>query len=172
MIATDYCEACGLEGQRSQNAGPAQRVRVTCKRCGTFEWEPIAAFMARPVTSGRRVRLSAFVREQNAAGITPLLRPEVIRQVERRPLPRLQDRALRALSAMVREVDMNYPRRSLSLICCAFMPNRTVRTTRTYLCFSKSWDAYTLGFDPGIRAAGYRKTAWRIWAGCPRFSLT
>ena len=98
---TDFCEVCGLQGQQSQNAG--QHVRVTCQRCGTFEWEP-GAPQAMPVTNSRRVKLSAFVREQNTAGITPFLHAEMVRQVERQAMPRLRDRALRALAAMVQEV--------------------------------------------------------------------
>jgi hypothetical protein len=44
------------------------------------------------------------VREQNAVGIDPLLRAELIQEVERRARPRLRDRALRALAAMIQEV--------------------------------------------------------------------
>jgi len=50
------------------------------------------------------VRLSAFIRDQNAAGIEPHLTSEFVAQVERIPLPRLRERAFRALVAMVGEV--------------------------------------------------------------------
>jgi hypothetical protein len=101
-MATDYCEICRLEDQQSENAGP-NRVRVVCKRCGTYEWEPPAA-ATRSITGAGRVKLAAFVREENAVGIAPFLALPIIQQVEQRPLPRLRDRALRALAAMVEEV--------------------------------------------------------------------
>jgi hypothetical protein len=100
-VAFDECEICRLPDQTSENAGP-QRLRVTCERCGTFEWEPHVPRLT-PETSSRQVMLSAFVREQNAVGITPFLQAGVVHQVERRRRPRLRDRALRALAAMVQE---------------------------------------------------------------------
>jgi len=203
-MATDCCEVCGLEDQQSENAGP-NRVRVTCARCGTFEWEPIAA-TARPVTDAGRVKLSAFVREQNAAGIAPLLVPTVLQQVDARPLPRLRDRALRALAAMVEEVGydpnstysfsqtlrihaVSYSKdqeqlhvllqilESDGLVNVNGMMGDAVRITAAGLLQAEELsqpggaylqgfvamsfdpvmnDAYTSGFDPGIRGAGYR----------------
>jgi len=203
-MATDYCEICLLEDQPSESAG-GQRVRVTCKRCGTFEWEPFAS-MATPVTDGRRVRLSAFVREQNAVGIVPFLHAALIQRVERQALPRLRDRALRALAVMVQEVGydlsstfpitdmlrvyaMSYSadESELSvlleilegdgLIQTAGAIPTTVRLTPAGLIQAEDLsqlggaylqgfvamsfdptmnDAYTGGFDPGIRGAGYR----------------
>jgi hypothetical protein len=102
-MATDHCEICGLADQKSDNAGSPNRVRVTCARCGTFEWEPPAT-VPKPATEAGKIKLSAFVREQNGAGIVPFLAPLVLQQVERRPIPRLRDRALRALAAMVDEI--------------------------------------------------------------------
>jgi hypothetical protein len=101
-MVSDYCEVCGLQDQQSNNAGH-KRVRVTCVRCGTFEWEP-GAPKPTPVPIDRQVKLSAFVREQNAVGVVPFLQADLIQQVERRARPRLRDRALRALAAIVQEV--------------------------------------------------------------------
>jgi hypothetical protein len=101
-MATDSCKICELQGQQSDNAGH-DRIRIICNRCGTFEWAPLAS-RSSPATTGARVKLSAFVREQNAAGIVPFFGAELIRQVDQRALPRLRDRAQRALAAMVQEV--------------------------------------------------------------------
>jgi hypothetical protein len=98
----DYCEVCKLMGQKSAHAGP-RGVRVTCKRCGTFTWNPLV-FHPSPETREQQVRLSAFIQDQNAAGIEPHLTAELVKQVERIPIPRLRERSLRALAAMVGEV--------------------------------------------------------------------
>ena len=97
---TDQCVVCGLANQQSENADFPNHVSVTCERCGNFKWEP-ATTVVRPVTDAGRVKLPAFIREQNAAGSVPFLTPLVLRQVEQRRIPRLRDRALRALAAMV-----------------------------------------------------------------------
>ena len=99
-MPVDYCQVCKRPDQESENAG-GNRVRVRCQRCGTFEWEPL---QFTPPAKGDWVKLSAFVRDQNAAGIVPLLQADLIQQVESRPLPRLIDRAYRALTAMFRAV--------------------------------------------------------------------
>lgn len=97
-----YCEVCGQSGQHSENAG-AERVRVTCERCGTFEWQPFAQKWT-PLTDDQRVNLSALIREQNAVGIFPFLQAEAIQQIVRKSRPRLRERALLALAAIVQEV--------------------------------------------------------------------
>jgi hypothetical protein len=203
-MATDRCEVCGLNDQQSDNAGSFHRVRVVCTRCGTFEWEP--ATTVGPVTDAGRVKISAFVREQNAAGVVPILMPSVLLQVEQRPLPRLRDRALRALAAMVEEVGydsnstysfsqtlrihaLSYCKDQEQLLVLLQilaadglvdvqgMMGDAVRITPMGLLqaeelsqpggaylqgfvamsFDPSMnDAYTSGFDPGIRGAGYR----------------
>ena len=99
----DFCEVCKLMGQRSTHAGPVG-IRVTCKRCGTFTWNPLLFMLPTTETKELQVTLSAFIQEQNAAGIVPHLTEDLIRQVERTPIPRLRERALRALAAMAEEV--------------------------------------------------------------------
>jgi hypothetical protein len=206
--STDYCEVCGLPDQQSQNAG-SDRVRVTCERCGTFEWRPPAQPWT-PMTGDQKVNLSAFIREQNAVGIVPFLQAEGIQQIVRRKRPRLRDRALLALAAIVQEVgyelhktvtfsntfqiqavSYSADQKELSLllgilqddghIVVSGAGSDTVRMTPAGLIqaeelsqsgaqslqgfvamsFDSSMnDAYTFGFDEGIRAAGYR--AFRI----------
>jgi hypothetical protein len=203
-VPKEFCQVCSLQDQQSDNAGPG-RLRFTCARCGDFEWEPSAPTPT-PITSGRQVKLSAFVREQNAVGIISLLRAELIQEIERRALPRLRDRALRALAVIVQEVGYDlYSTFSISeklrIHAVSYSANdeelsvlleilegdglikaegaipTTVRLTPAGLIqaeelsqpgaaylqgfvamsFDPSMnDAYTLGFDPGITAAGYR----------------
>ena len=203
-MATDYCEVCGLQDQQSDGAGHG-RVRVTCERCGTFEWAP-GAPKPMPVTNGRLVKLSAFVREQNSVDIIPFLGAELIQQVERRPCPRLRDRALRALAAIVQDVGYDIQNEiliseKLWIYAVSYSTNeeefsllleilegdgliKTESLIPTKICLTPAGliqaeelsqrgaaylqgfvamsfdlsmnDAYTLGFDPGIRAAGYR----------------
>src|SRR5277367_1296076 len=98
----DACFICGLENQKSENAGKFAQVRVDCERCGTFVWEASDALarLGQPKTNDEKVNLSAVVREQNAVGITPLVTAELMELVKRRPRPRLRDRAMRALARL------------------------------------------------------------------------
>ena len=150
--------------------------------------------------------LSAFVREQNAIGITPFLRADVVQQIERRPRPRLRDRALCALAAMVEEfgydiqsifpisdnlrihaISYSADEEELSVLLEILEGDGLIKSaglvpTKIHLTpvgliqaeelsqrgaayyqgfvamsFDPSMnDAYTSGFDPGIRDAGYR----------------
>ncbi len=155
----------------------------------------------------RRVKLSAFVREQNAISIVPTLTADLIRQVERHSLPRLRDRALRALTAIVQEVGYdlasmfsisgNLRIQAVSyseddeelcmllgilegdrlITTAGAVATSAIRLTPAGLIQAEesshlagvyiqgfvamSFDpamseAYTAGFDPGIRQAGYR----------------
>jgi hypothetical protein len=204
VLTQDHCEICGLADQQSASAGEG-RVRVTCARCGTFDWEPNTPRLA-PITGERQVKLSALVREQNAAGSVPFLNSELIKQIDLRSRPRLRDRALRALAAMVQKFgydphttfsvsdDLQIPAVSYSanneelsvlleileldgLIKTEGLIPTTVRITPVGLIQAEelsrsgtenlqgfvamSFDpsmneAYTLGFDPAIRSAGYQ----------------
>lgn len=98
----DDCEVCKLTGQDYRNAGPLG-VQVSCKRCGTFTWNPLV-FCSPPKSREHQVQLSAFIQDQNAAGIVPHLIADLVDQVKRIPIPRLQERSLRALAAMAGEV--------------------------------------------------------------------
>ena len=150
------------------------------------------------------VKVSGFVREQNAAGITPVLTRELVRAVERSPMPSLRDRSTRLIAAIVRKI--GYDTRStygfgddhlllavsysaspdeLDLLLqildgedlVSYKGGSNVRLTpagclaaeelahprsASVQGFVAMWfdssmnDAYTLGFDRGIRQAGYR----------------
>jgi hypothetical protein len=204
MMARDYCEICALADQQSANVGEG-RVRVTCARCGTFDWEPLATRVT-PITSEQQVKLSALIREQNAAGLVPILNAELIKQVNSRVRPRLRDRALRALAAIIQvigydihtifsisdelrihAISYSADDEELSVLLAILESDgllkteglvpTTVRITPDGLIkaeelsqtgterlqgfvamsFESSMnEAYTLGFDPAIRSAGYQ----------------
>ena len=101
----DYCEVCKLTEQIYGHAGP-RGVRVTCKRCGNFTWNPLE-FHPSPETREQQVRFSAFIQDQNAAGIEPHLTAELVQQVKRTPVPLLREHSLRALAGMGGEVGNN-----------------------------------------------------------------
>ena len=55
-------------------------------------------------TPDDRVRMAGWIREQNAAGISPVrIRQEMARSIIRRPLPRLRERADKVLSVIARK---------------------------------------------------------------------
>jgi hypothetical protein len=203
-MAYDFCEICGLANQQSVNAGE-RGVRVTCARCGTFDWEPRPPRLT-PITREQQVKLSALVREQNAVGLVPILNAELIKKVNSRAQPRLRDRALRALAAIIQVIGYDiHTTFSISdelrihaisysaddeelsvllkilegdgLLKTEGLIPTTVRITPDGLIkaeelsqtgterlqgfvamsFESSMnEAYTLGFDPAIRSAGYQ----------------
>src|SRR5580704_17416218 len=93
------CKICGT---------PAEHVpdqwfpEWDCPRCGRYDFDQSLGW--RPVGMEERIRLSGWVREQNAAGIKPLrISQEMSGRVCRRPLPSLRDRANRALLLIARK---------------------------------------------------------------------
>jgi hypothetical protein len=95
------CPICSAEAER-QVVGPEAWL-FSCPRCGNFVganggvgWEAVK-------TPEHQVRLSGWVREQNAAaGKPPLISPEISRRVARMPIPSLRERANRALLVIVK----------------------------------------------------------------------
>src|SRR5262249_36273515 len=90
------CPICGNDATREQGSKFAD---VKCVRCGRFlvnmqeEMSPVT-------TPGHMVRLSGWVREQNAIGNIPTITPDVSRRIENMPLPRYRERALKALKVI------------------------------------------------------------------------
>ena len=201
MPNTDPCVICQLLAQPTREGSTRNSFTTRCSRCGDFEWDIHTPFDGR---SDRVVRMSGFVREQNAAGIVPLFTLELVRAVERMPIPRLRDRAMRLLAAIVDKLGHNLEtvhgfddepkilavaysanlaeldvlfgildseylfRRtrpvsgSLTAAGCIAaedltQPRSTSAQGFVAMSFDRSMDeAYTLGFDQGIRRAGYR----------------
>jgi hypothetical protein len=154
------------------------------------------------------VRLSGWVREQNAAGSTPTLRPDLAARVRVMPLPKLRERADKALAIVGREfpsltdatitdnicsrpelLGATYsanPKEAEQLIHVLLLRGDLISTGTDFgyvvmltaagllrieeglakgagasgfvaMNFDAALeDAWTNGFDPGIRAAGFR----------------
>jgi hypothetical protein len=174
----------------------------SCRRCGNYEggsaigWLPVK-------TLDHRVRLSGWVRDQNAVGVVPRLAPDVSSLVAQMRLPGLRERASRVLAKLARDrSDSLFNRdavgRDPELQGCSYSLNEQdvalliriliddnclringgscALTVKGLLAaeelesggsnfaqgFVAMWfgeglrDAWTNGFDPGIRAAGFR----------------
>jgi len=68
----------------------------SCARCGDFRIEG-AYWKQGSLADNDVVRLSGWIREQNAAGITPVITREIFRRIIARAPPQLRERAYRAL---------------------------------------------------------------------------
>jgi hypothetical protein len=94
---------CQICGNPADSTGDEQIRSVRCPRCGSYQvhatrpWQKVE-------TADHMVRLSGWVREQNAAGIEVSdITPEVSKAVAQRPLPGLKERSDRVLAFLARE---------------------------------------------------------------------
>jgi hypothetical protein len=101
------CDICDNQAEYSTTRDSPQswsRVIRRCPRCGEYEYDGSAPKITSP---DEIVRLSGWVREQNAAGIVPVrITPEISRRVSNMRLPRLRERAsrcFRLLQASIRD---------------------------------------------------------------------
>src|SRR6266581_781979 len=89
------CEICGNPAEHS---GDEQIRAVRCPRCGRYQVHATRAPL-KIETADHMVRLSGWIREQNAAGIDASdITPEISRAVALRPLPGLKERSDRVLA--------------------------------------------------------------------------
>lgn len=94
------CEICGSRAKAGRDWAILAR---DCPRCGTFTYDSTVGWLD-VETPDHMVRLSGWVREQNDAGIVhPYITPETSRRVKHMHLPRLRDRANRALAFIARK---------------------------------------------------------------------
>ena len=97
------CEICDKPAEFSEIKSPRWREVRRCPRCGEFEFDGSAGLPKKPSTD-EIVRLSGWVRDQNAAGGVPAtLTRETWHQVVRRRLPGLRERANRVLGVIARK---------------------------------------------------------------------
>jgi len=109
---------CQICGNPAEHDGDGDIRIVRCPRCGRYQVDATRAW-PKVGTADHMVRLSGWVREQNAAGIdVPNITPEISRAVAQRPLPGLKERSDRVLAFLARE----YPRPELW-----FVPDAIVR---------------------------------------------
>jgi hypothetical protein len=75
--------------------------KYECPRCGKFEmadFEP-----ARPFPQENRIRVSGWVREQNAVGVIPRMTREIVARVSLRTKPSIRERAHEVLKVFARK---------------------------------------------------------------------
>jgi hypothetical protein len=103
------CQICGNSAEHSDDA----HIRtVRCPRCGRYQLHATRPSL-KVETPDHMVRLSGWVREQNAAGIDVAdITPEVSKAAAQRPLPGLKDRSDRVLTYLARE----FPRTELYFV--------------------------------------------------------
>ncbi len=74
-----------------------------CARCGSFDYDTTLGWLDLN-TPNDKVRIAGWLREQNAAGISPVrITQEMARNITRRSLPRLRERANKVLSVIARK---------------------------------------------------------------------
>jgi len=201
MAIEGICNICGHLAEYGLDAAfPARH----CPRCGDFDYDASLAW--RGVSSpDEMVRLSGWVREQNAAGVVPRITPEISRRVAQLLVPGLRERASRVLALIaskyprpdvwfgpvetardleIQGVSYSRDHREVLFLMDILIDGGCLRsggagyslTIKGLLAveallssasssmqgFVAMWfdeglrDAWTNGFDPGIRAAGFR----------------
>jgi hypothetical protein len=98
MVESGSCELCGNLAEWN-TVPPDWPLRRTCPRCGVFELDYLPLPRLSP---DEMVRLSGWVRDQNAAGVVPRITPEILRRVTHKRPPGLRERANRALGVIAR----------------------------------------------------------------------
>jgi hypothetical protein len=103
------CEVCG--NQLKQVSPDWAHVGRECPRCGHFYIDTISDGLREKFeffgfeNKEQMVRLSGWIREQNAAGVAPTLTREVIARVIAKPRPDLRTRAMMALRELSKRED-------------------------------------------------------------------
>lgn len=89
----DPCEVCN-DQQASTIRPDFDGVHQNCPRCGEFKVSRSAnSTMRQGLGKGRRARLSGWVREQNQAGVVPMITTDNLPKILERPLPSVAERA-------------------------------------------------------------------------------
>jgi hypothetical protein len=90
------CEICGTSAQTSAQFDV---LTVKCSTCGEYKLNAVGD---KPISLNKsgQVRLSGWVREQNAAGVHPLITTQILRQVLAMRIPHLRERSNRALAEL------------------------------------------------------------------------
>jgi hypothetical protein len=99
MAAEGICNICGSLAEYGSDAAFPSR---HCPRCGDFDYD--ASLGLKIQSPDEMVRLSGWVREQNAAGVVPVrITPDISRRVVHMRLPGLRERANWALGVIARK---------------------------------------------------------------------
>lgn len=94
------CLICGNSAHQGQDWAVPD---FECVRCGQFRVSDFPGGWLQLKSGSQMVRLSGWVREQNAAGNVLTLTPDVWKRVVNMPLPRYRERALKALRVVARK---------------------------------------------------------------------
>jgi hypothetical protein len=110
-ISSGPCEIC--RNPATYLSGRVGVIRQDCARCGTFQYDSSVGW-THIESPDQMVRLSGWVRDENKAGVDyPTITRDVVQRMAGMSLPRLQDRAARALAVIVRKwpglYDWSYP---------------------------------------------------------------
>jgi len=193
---------CAICGNQAEHIPDQWFPEWSCQRCGKFDFD---VSVGRPKINSpdEMVRLSGWVREQNAAGVAPVrITPETARRFARARPPGLRERSSRLLAKLARDrsdalfsranvgsdpelqcISYSVDEQSLDLLIriliddnllrydggsCAVTPKGLLAAEALQIGsnsaqgFVAMWfdrglrDVWTNGFDPGIRAAGFR----------------
>ncbi len=93
------CPICGTPAGVN-NTG--YEVLTECSRCGAFSYGADGGWISSFDEAGK-LKLSGWVREQNAGGISPFMTMEMQRRILSSPMPRFLDRAMRLLPVVARK---------------------------------------------------------------------
>lgn len=94
---------CPICGDRATQRSDGVFVEWHCPRCGIFDYQQVGGRWRTVRTPDQMVRLSGWVREQNAAGITCVrIRPETAARVMQGRIPGLRERSSRVLALLAK----------------------------------------------------------------------
>jgi hypothetical protein len=102
MPDADPCEICGMQAETVVPRGGYDGIRQRCPRCGDFKLTGTGMSIVRKVPPDDKVKLSGWVRDQNALGDVPELSSERISVITAAPLPGIVDRADRLLTYAIK----------------------------------------------------------------------
>jgi hypothetical protein len=173
MSDMDPCELCGTQAEPVPMGG-YDGIRQRCQRCGDFKLTGTGMAIVRRVPPGDKVKLSGWVRDQNALGEVPELASDRISLVATSPLPGIVERAERLLTHVIKcqsrlgeRFRMETPQLSagvhIQITPRGYMRYEALQTQRSASAqgFVAMWfhdemrEAYARGFEGGIRQAGY-----------------
>jgi hypothetical protein len=176
----------------------------SCPRCGNYEYDATIGWLDIK-TPEHMVRLSGWVRDQNAAGVIPRITPENSKRVSAMSVPRYRERAARALGIIARKFgslevptiygplindlelqgvtysidaadadrllhvlaydglitnvqNIGFKLTAQGMLAAEEMSHGQPASAQGFVAMSFAEalnDAWTNGFDPGIRSAGY-----------------
>jgi len=98
------CKKCSRKKKIEITEAPGDYVIFDCATCGNFRISRMDIPTIEGVPSGARVKIAAWIRDQERYGKPVLLTDALIRSIGARPIPSLSERADRLLSFVIRRV--------------------------------------------------------------------